>query len=111
MKSRIRLQIITSNGFISIKTEEWDDKSLTEIKKTRHDKKLFLTQYVCQLLQTLRSYFWWCKNIIRANPFKGGTSEFISDNGDMIQFLMFWQTIIEKNGKIETNQSVKNCNQ
>ena len=115
MKSRIRLlKLLLPMAFTSIKkTEEWDDKSLTEItKKLDGDTKAFF-EAVCMLAFADTadhiSLGEFARTIIRANPFKGGTSEFAyPDNGgyDSISHVLA-DYIIEKNGKIETNQSVK----
>lgn len=115
MKSRIRLlKLLFSMAFTSIKkTEEWDDKSLTEItKKLDKDTKAFF-EAVCMLAFADTadhiSLGEFARTIIRANPFKGGTSEFAypDDGGyDSISHVLA-DYIIEKNGTIETNQSVK----
>jgi len=88
MKSRIRLlKLLLPMAFTSIKkTEEWDDKSLTEItKKLDGDTKAFF-QAVCILAFADTadhiSLGEFVRTIISTNPFKGGTSEFAYlDNG------------------------------
>lgn len=115
MKSRIHLlKLLLPMAFTSIKkTEEWDNKSLAEItKKLDNDTKAFF-EAVCMLAfaDTAEhiSLGEFARTIIRANPFKGGTSEFAyPDNGgyDSISHVLA-DYIIEKNGTIETNQSVK----
>ncbi|QDI89569.1 FAD-dependent oxidoreductase [Candidatus Nitrosopumilus sp. SW] len=115
MKSRIRLlKLLLPMAFTSIKkTEEWDDKSLTEITKKLDDDTKAFFEAVCMLAFADTadhiSLGEFARTIIRANPFKGGTSEFAyPDNGgyDSISHVLA-DYIIEKNGKIETNQSVK----
>ncbi len=115
IKSRIRLlKLLLPMAFTSIeKTEEWDDKSLTEItQKLDPDTKAFF-EAVCMLAFADTadhiSLGEFARTIIRANPFKGGTSEFAypDDGGyDSISHVL-GDYITEQNGKIETNQSVK----
>ena len=114
-KSRIRLlKLLLPMAFTSIeKTEEWDEKSLTEItNKLDADTKAFF-EAVCMLAfaDTAEhiSLGEFARTIIRANPFKGGTSEFAypDDGGyDSISKVLS-EYIIEKHGKVETKQKVK----
>lgn len=114
-KSRIQLlKLLLPMAFTSIeKTESWDNKSLTEItKKLDTDTNAFF-EAVCMLAfaDTANhiSLGEFARTIIRANPFKGGTSEFAypDDGGyDSISHVLA-DYIIEKSGTIETNQSVK----
>ncbi|MEK9681621.1 MAG: FAD-dependent oxidoreductase [Nitrosopumilus sp.] len=114
-KSRIRLlKLLLPMAFTSIeKTEEWDEKSLTEItEKLDPDTKAFF-EAVCMLAFADTadhiSLGEFARTIIRANPFKGGTSEFAypDDGGyDSISKVLS-DYIIEKNGTVETKQTVK----
>lgn len=114
-KSRVRLlKLLLPMAFTSIeKTEEWDDKSLTEItEKLDPDTKAFF-EAVCMLAfaDTAEhiSLGEFARTIIRANPFKGGTSEFAypDDGGyDSISKILS-EYIVEKNGIVETKQKVK----
>ncbi|AJM92387.1 MULTISPECIES: FAD-dependent oxidoreductase [Nitrosopumilus] len=115
LKSRIRLlKLLLPMAFTSIeKTEEWDEKSLTDItEKLDSDTKAFF-EAVCMLAFADTadhiSLGEFARTIIRANPFKGGTSEFAyPDEGgyDSISQVL-GDYILEQNGIIETNQSVK----
>lgn len=115
MKSRIALlKILLPMAFTSIKkTEEWDDLSLTEItKKLDSDTNAFF-EAVCMLAfadtSDHISLGEFARTIIRANPFKGGTSEFAypDDGGyDSISKILA-QYIKEKNGQVELNSPVK----
>ena len=114
-KSRIRLlKLLLPMAFTSIeKTEEWDEKSLTEItEKLDLDTKAFF-EAVCMLAFADTadhiSLGEFARTIIRANPFKGGTSEFAypDDGGyDSISKVLS-DYILEKNGTVQTKQKVK----
>ena len=114
-KSRINLlKVLLPMAFASIqKTEEWDDKSLTEVTKKLDNETGAFFEAVCMLAfaDTVDhiSLGEFARTIIRANPFKGGTSEFAyPDNGgyDSITKVLA-QYITENQGTIETNHSIK----
>ncbi|NNL59031.1 MAG: FAD-dependent oxidoreductase [Nitrosopumilus sp.] len=114
-KSRIRLlKLLLPMAFSSIeKTEEWDDKSLIDITKNLDPDTNAFFEAVCMLAfaDTAEhiSLGEFARTIIRANPFKGGTSEFAyPDEGgyDSISRVL-GDYIIENKGTIETNHSVK----
>jgi protoporphyrinogen oxidase len=115
LKSRIRLlSILLPMAFTSIKkTESWDDLSLTEITKKLDSNTNAFFEAVCMLAfaDTAEhiSLGEFARTIIRANPFKGGTSEFAypEDGGyDSISKVLS-DYILEKNGEIYLNKSVK----
>ena len=115
LKSRIKLlKILLQMAFATIeKTEEWDNLSLIEItKKLDSDTNAFF-EAVCMLAFADTtdhiSLGEFARTIIRANPFKGGTSEFAypSDGGyDSISKALA-NYIQEKDGEIKLNSSVK----
>ncbi|KAF6247355.1 protoporphyrinogen oxidase [Nitrosopumilus sp. b3] len=115
LKSRIRLlKLLLPMAFSSIeKTEEWDDKSLIDITKNLDPDTNAFFEAVCMLAFADTadhiSLGEFARTIIRANPFKGGTSEFAyPDEGgyDSISRVL-GDYIIENKGTIETNHSVK----
>lgn len=115
LKSRIRLlNILLPMAFTSIKkTESWDDLSLTEITKKLDSNTNAFFEAVCLLAfaDTAEhiSLGEFARTIIRANPFRGGTSEFAypEDGGyDSISQVLA-NYILEKNGEIYLNKSVK----
>ena len=115
IKSRIALlRILLPMAFTSIKkTEEWDNLSLTEITKKLDPETNAFFEAVCMLAfadtSDHISLGEFARTIIRANPFKGGTSEFAyPDEGgyDSISKLLS-QYIQENNGQVELNSSVK----
>ena len=115
IKSRIALlRILLPMAFTSIKkTEEWDNLSLTEITKKLDPEANAFFEAVCMLAfadtSDHISLGEFARTIIRANPFKGGTSEFAyPDEGgyDSISKLLS-QYIQENNGQVELNSSVK----
>ncbi|MDX1441075.1 MAG: FAD-dependent oxidoreductase [Nitrosopumilaceae archaeon] len=81
-KSRVSLlKILLPLAFSSIqKTENWDDISLVEVTKNLDSKTNAFFEAVCMLAfaDTAKniSLGEFARTIIRANPFKGGTSEF-----------------------------------
>ena len=115
IKSRVSLlKILLPMAFTSIeKTESWDTKSLTEItKKLDLDTNAFF-EAVCMLAfadtSDHISLGEFARTIIRANPFKGGTSEFAyPDSGgyDSITQVLA-DFVVENDGQITTNQSVR----
>ena len=115
LKSRIRLlNILLPMAFTSIKkTESWDDLSLTEITKKLDSNTNAFFEAVCMLAfaDTAEhiSLGEFARTIIRANPFKGGTSEFAypEDGGYDSIFKILSDYILEKNGEIYLNKSVK----
>ena len=115
IKSRIALlRVLLPMAFTSIKkTEEWDDLSLTEITKKLDPETNAFFDAVCMLAfadtPVHISLGEFARTIIRANPFKGGTSEFAyPDEGgyDSISKILF-KYIQENNGQVELNSSVK----
>ncbi|GBL41900.1 NAD(P)/FAD-dependent oxidoreductase [Nitrosopumilaceae archaeon] len=115
LKSRISLlNILLPMAFTSIKkTESWDDLSLTEITKKLDSNTNAFFEAVCMLAfadsAAHISLGEFARTIIRANPFKGGTSEFAypADGGyDSISKILS-DYILEKNGEIYLNKSVK----
>jgi len=115
LKSRIKLlKILLPMAFATIKkTEEWDNHSLIEItKKLDSDTNAFF-EAVCMLAFADTadhiSLGEFARTMIRANPFKGGTSEFAypSDGGyDSISKVLA-NYIQAKNGEIQLNSYVK----
>ena len=114
-KSRLNLlKVLLPMAFASIqKTEEWDDQSLTEITKKLDNETGAFFEAICMLAfaDTVDhiSLGEFARTIIRANPFKGGTSEFAyPDNGgyDSITKVLA-QYVTENQGTIETNHSIK----
>jgi phytoene dehydrogenase-like protein len=113
--SRIRLlKILLPMAFASMKkTEEWDNLSLTEItKKLDPDTNAFF-EAVCMLAFADTadhiSLGEFARTMIRANPFKGGTSEFAyPDNGgyDAISQVLL-NYIITNKGKIHLKSAIK----
>ena len=115
LNSRIKLlKILLPMAFTSIeKTEEWDNLSLIEVTKKLDPHTNAFFEAVCMLAFADTadhiSLGEFARTIIRANPLKGGTSEFAyPDNGgyDSISKLLA-QYIQEKGGIIELNSSVK----
>jgi phytoene dehydrogenase-like protein len=115
VKSRFKLlKILLPMAFTSIeKTEEWDNLSLTKITEKLDPETKAFFEAVCMLAFADTadhiSLGEFARTIIRANPFKGGTSEFAyPDEGgyDSISKVLA-QFIQEKNGTVELNSSVK----
>ncbi|NNL59128.1 MAG: FAD-dependent oxidoreductase, partial [Nitrosopumilus sp.] len=115
LKSRIRLlKLLLPMAFTSIeKTEEWDSKSLTDITKRLDDDTNAFFEAICMLAfaDTAEhiSLGEFARTIIRANPFKGGTSEFAypKDGGyDSITKILA-DYVLERKSSIQTNCSVK----
>ncbi|MGI9567210.1 MAG: FAD-dependent oxidoreductase [Nitrosopumilus sp.] len=114
-KSRVSLlKILLPMAFTSIeKTESWDDKSLTEITEKLNPETNAFFEAVCMLAFADTSEHIslgeFARTIIRANPFKGGTSEFAyPDRGgyDSITKVLS-DFVVENYGQITTNQSVQ----
>ena len=115
VKSRIKLlKLLLPLAFTSIeKTESWDDVSLTKITNDLDSDTNAFFEAVCMLAFADTadhiSLGEFARTIIRANPFKGGTSEFAypDDGGyDSISHVLR-DYIDSKNGKIQTRQSIK----
>ena len=115
VKSRIKLlKLLLPLAFTSIeKTESWDDVSLTKITNDLDSDTNAFFEAVCMLAFADTadhiSLGEFARTIIRANPFKGGTSEFAypDDGGyDSISHVLR-DYIDSKNGKIQTSQSIK----
>ena len=114
-KSRIKLlQMLVPLAFTSIKKSElWDDVSLTEKTKNLDDDTNAFFEAVCMLAFADTadhiSLGEFTRTIIRANPFKGGTSEFAYpyDGGyDSITNLLS-EYVLENDGMIKTQCHVK----
>ena len=114
-KSRIKLlRMLLPLAFTSIeKSESWDDISLTEITKNLDSDTNAFFEAVCMLAFADTadhiSLGEFARTIIRANPFKGGTSEFAyPDNGgyDSITTLLS-EYVKENGGEIKTKCTVK----
>ncbi len=113
--SRISLlKILLPMAFASIKkTESWDDLSLTEMTKNLDPKTNAFFEAVCMLAFADTSEHIslgeFARTIIRANQFKGGTSEFaypVEGGYDSISKVLA-TFIQENNGEILLNKSVK----
>ena len=95
------------------KTEEWDNLSLTEITKKLDPKTNSFFEAVCMLAFADTadhiSLGEFARTMIRANPFKGGTSEFAYPDGggyDAISQVLRDYVIANK-GKIHLNSPIK----
>ncbi|MGH1568145.1 MAG: phytoene desaturase family protein [Nitrosopumilus sp.] len=114
-KSRVNLlRILLPLAFSSIpKSESWDDTPLTQITQNLDSDTNAFFEAVCMLAfaDTANhiSLGEFARTIIRANPFKGGTSEFAyPDNGGYDSICnVLSDFVLEKNGVIHTRQSVK----
>lgn len=113
--SRIKLlRILLPLAFTSIsKTELWDNTPLTKITSNLDSETNAFFEAVCMLAFADTadhiSLGEFTRTIIRANPFKGGTSEFAyPDNGgyDSICHVLS-DYILENKGEIHTRQLVK----
>ena len=113
--SRIKLlKILLPMAFTSMKkTEEWDNLSLTEITKKLDPNTNAFFEAVCMLAfaDTAEhiSLGEFARTMIRANPFKGGTSEFAyPDNGGYDAISQVLQDYVVRNkGKIHLNSPIK----
>ena len=114
-KSRIKLlQMLLPLAFASIeKSESWDDIPLTQKTKNLDPDTNAFFEAVCMLAFADTadhiSLGEFARTIIRANPFKGGTSEFAyPDNGgyDSITTLLS-EFVQENHGEIKTQCAVK----
>lgn len=113
--SRIRLlKVLLPMAFTSMKkTEEWDDVSLTEITKNLDSNANAFFEAVCMLAfaDTANhiSLGEFARTMIRANPFRGGTSEFAyPDDGcyDSISQVL-GDYIIANTGEIHLNSQIR----
>ena len=114
-KSRVRLlRILLPLAFTSLeKTELWDDIPLTDITNNLDADTNAFFESVCMLAFADNadhiSLGEFTRTMIRANPFKGGTSEFAyPDKGgyDSISYVLS-DYVLSKNGAVDTHQSVK----
>ena len=114
-KSRIiLLRILLPLAFTSLeKTEFWDNTPLTDITSNLDSETNAFFESVCMLAFADTadhiSLGEFARTMIRANPFKGGTSEFAypDDGGyDSISHVLS-DYILSKNGGVDTQQSVK----
>lgn len=114
-KSRIKLlRILLPLAFTSLeKTEFWDNTPLTDITSNLDSETNAFFESVCMLAFADTadhiSLGEFARTMIRANPFKGGTSEFAypDDGGyDSISHVLS-DYILLKNGEVNTRQSVK----
>jgi phytoene dehydrogenase-like protein len=114
-KSRVRLlKLLLPLAFSSIeKTELWDEVPLTKITNNLDSDTNAFFEAVCMLAFADTadhiSLGEFARTIIRANPFKGGTSEFAYPDGGGYDSIcrVLGDFILEKNGDIQTKQSVK----
>ena len=113
--SRIRLlKVLLPMAFASMeKTEQWDNLSLTEITKKLDPSTNAFFEAVCMLAfaDTANhiSLGEFARTMIRANPFKGGTSEFAypDDGGyDAISHVL-GEYIVANKGRIHLNSPIK----
>ena len=112
--SRIRLlRILLPMAFVPLgRTEAWDEKPLTEItQKLDPDTNAFF-EAICMLAfadaPERISLGEFARTIIRANPFRGGTSEFAypaSGGYDSISRVLA-DYILERSGTVETDTPV-----
>ena len=118
LKSRFQLlKILLPIAFTSIKkTEEWDNMPLTKITKNLDEKTNAFFEAICILAfaDTANhiSLGEFARTMIRANPFKGGTSEFAyPDEGgyDSVSKVLA-KYITKNNGKIFFDSPVKRIN-
>lgn len=115
LKSRISLlKILLPIAFTSIKkTESWDDVPLTESTKNLDTKTNAFFEAICMLAFADSakniSLGEFARTIIRANPFKGGTSEFAypQDGGyDMISKILLHYAL-KKNCSLYLQSPIK----
>ena len=114
-KSRVRLlKLLLPLAFSSIeKTELWDEVPLTKITDNLDADTNAFFEAVCMLAFADTadhiSLGEFARTIIRANPFKGGTSEFAYPDGGGYDSIckVLGKYISEKNGEIQTKHSVK----
>ena len=113
--SRVKLlKVLLPMAFASMrKTEEWDNLSLTEITKKLDSNTNAFFEAVCMLAFADNaehvSLGEFARTMIRANPFKGGTSEFAypDDGGYDAISQVLSNYIIANKGKIHLNSPIK----
>ena len=113
--SRIRLlKVLLPMAFTSMKkTEEWDDVSLIEITKKLDSNTNAFFEAVCMLAfaDTANhiSLGEFARTMIRANPFRGGTSEFAypDDGGYDSISQVLGDYIIANAGEIHLNSQIR----
>ena len=113
--SRIKLlKVLLPMAFASMKkTEEWDNLSLTEITKKLDSNTNAFFEAVCMLAFADTadhiSLGEFARTMIRANPFKGGTSEFAypNDGGYDVISRVLGDYIIANKGKIHLNSPIQ----
>ena len=113
--SRVKLlKVLLPMAFTSMKkTEEWDDLSLTEITKKLDSNTNAFFEAVCMLAFADTadhiSLGEFARTMIRANPFKGGTSEFAypDDGGYDTISKVLADYILANNGKIHLNLPIQ----
>ena len=113
--SRIKLlKILLPMAFTSMeKTEEWDNLTLTEITKKLDPNTNAFFEAVCMLAFADTtdhiSLGEFARTMIRANPFKGGTSEFAypDDGGYDAISRVLQNYIVTNKGKIHLNSPIK----
>jgi len=114
-KSRIQLlKILLPMAFTSIKkTESWDDKSLTGVTQKLDPETNAFFEAVCMLAFADTadhiSLGEFTRTIIRANPFRGGTSEFAypTDGGYDSITQVLANYVMQNQCQIDLNVSVK----
>ena len=113
--SRVKLlKILLPMAFTSMKkTEEWDNLSLTEITQKLDPNTNAFFEAICMLAFADTadhiSLGEFARTMIRANPFKGGTSEFAypDDGGYDAISRVLGEYIIANNGKIHLNSQIQ----
>ena len=113
--SRIKLlKVLLPMAFTSMKkTEDWDSLSLTEITKKLDSNTNAFFEAVCMLAFADTadhiSLGEFARTMIRANPFKGGTSEFAypDDGGYDAISKVLANYILANNGKIHLNSQIQ----
>jgi protoporphyrinogen oxidase len=113
--SRVKLlKILLPMAFTSMKkTEEWDNLSLTEITKKLDPNTNAFFEAICMLAFADTadhiSLGEFARTMIRANPFKGGTSEFAypDDGGYDAISRVLGDYVIANNGQIHLNSPIK----
>ena len=115
LKSRIQLlRVLLPLAFSSIeKTESWDNQSLTTITKSLDSNTNAFFEAVCMLAFADNSenisLGEFARTIIRANPFKGGTSEFAypAEGGYDSITKVLANYVLKCGGKISTKQRIQ----
>jgi len=113
--SRIKLlKVLLPMAFTSMKkTEEWDNLSLTEITKKLDPNTNAFFEAICMLAfadtPNHISLGEFARTMIRANPFRGGTSEFAypDDGGYDAISQVLGNHIVANKGKIHLSSPIK----